>query len=326
MPEIELNAVEQSASSSGCRDSASPDATLISPRATATAMDTFDKLVLALVIPALIVAAYFNIKTCVDAYQNPATSVSVTNANRTFPGIMICPYSFNANKFNLLSPSVRIGLCPKWAPDATLSFTFDPGRDSIRLWHTNSDDGSKRQSVSECPNILSAIDPIGGDPSLIFPPFPVPKGLEGYSQLETGLKVTVKNIEKSTLSCEVDGAKVKAGGIGLNPCKNPADANTFPYLCPSWTPPQVECLVFDPNHFDEQAKKYGMDPKCNPLKEVKPNSLESVQMSFGTFGIGLGNNSARKTGYAYKGLIPQPNAVNAAFKTYLKMFFFQHMI
>lgn len=319
MSEIELHAAEQSASSSGSRDSASPDETLISPRTTATAMDTFDKLVLALVIPALIVAAYFNIKACVDAYENPATQVSVINANRTFPGIMICPYSFNANKY---SPSLRIGLCPKWAPDATLSFTFAPGRDSIRLWHTNSDEASKRQSVSECPNLLSAIEPTGSSPYLIFPPFPVPNGLDDYLRLEAGLKVTVKNIEKPALSCEIDAAKLLRKGSGGNPCKNPADADTFPYLCPSWTPPQVECLVFDPNHFEEQAKKHGIDPKCNPLKEVKPNSLESVQMSFGTslglFGIG---DFRRKTGYTYKGLIPQPNAVNAAFRNLPQTFF-----
>jgi hypothetical protein len=320
MPEVELHAVEQSASSSGFRDNVSPDATLISPRTTATVMDTFDKLVLALVIPALVVAAYFNIKACVDGYENPATQVSVINANRTFPGIMICPFSFNANKYFPL-PSVRTGLCPQWAPDATLSFTFAPGQNSIRLWHTNSDVASKRQSVSECPNILTAIDPTGGNPYLLFPPFPVPDGVDGYFQRETGLKVTVKNIEKSTLSCEIDfnaTKSLKAGGNDKNPCKNPADANTFPYLCPSWTPPQVECLVFDPNHFEEQAKKHGIDPKCNPLKEIKPNSLESVQMSFGNFGT---SDSARKTGYAYKGLIPQPNSVNTAFRNLPQNFF-----
>jgi hypothetical protein len=318
MPEMELHAVEQSASSSDCRDNSSPDATLISPRTTASAMDTFDKLVLALVIPALFVAAYFNIKACVDAYENPATQVSVINANRTFPGIMICPYSFNANKYFPFS-TVRTGLCPQWAPDATLSFTFAPGPDSIRLWHTNSEAASKRQSVSDCPNILSAIDPTGGNPYLLFPPFPVPDGIDGYFQLETGLKVTVKNIEKSTLSCEFNATKsLKAGGNDKNPCRNPADADTFPYLCPSWTPPQVECLVFDPNHFEEQAKKHGIDPKCNPLKEIKPNSLESVQMSFGNFGM---SDSARKTGYAYKGLIPQPNSVNTAFRNLPQNFF-----
>jgi hypothetical protein len=314
MPEVELHAVEQSASSSDCRDSALPEATLISPRANDTVvMDTFDKFVLVLVIPALVVAAYFNIKACVDAYENPATQVSVINANRTFPGIMICPYSFNANRYFL--GDVRVGLCPKWASDATLSFTFAPGLDSIRLWNTNTEVASKRQSASECPNVLSAVDPSGGNSYLLYPPFPVPKRLDGFLDLTSGLKVTVKNTEKPTLSCEFDYMNPSV----QNPCKNPADADTFPYLCPSWTPPQVECLVFDPNHFEEQAKKHGIDPKCNPLKEIKPNSLESVQMSFGAFG--MGDPFKKKTGYAYKGLIPQPNATNKAFRDLPQNFF-----
>ncbi len=70
-------------------------------------------------------------------------------------------------------------------------------------------------------------------------------------------------------------------------------------------------MVYDPNFFEEQAKKYGIDPKCNPMREVIPSSLESVQMTFGKFGMGP---KSRKTGYSYNGLLPQPDAVNAAFR------------
>jgi hypothetical protein len=114
-------------------------------------------------------------------------------------------------------------------------------------------------------------------------------------------KVTVKNSAKPTLKCETLTYE-------SDECKNSQDAVTFPYLCPSFTPPNVQCTVYDPDYFDTQAKVYGMDPVCNPMKEVFANTVDSVTFSLEMdWSLNPADNRYRDVGYRYSGLIPQPN-------------------
>jgi len=64
--------------------------------------------------------------------------------------------------------------------------------------------------------------------------------------------------------------------------------------------------VFDPNYFDTQAKVNGMDPMCNPMKEVFANALDSLSFSL-KFVYSISDAAERPAGYKYSGLIPQPN-------------------
>jgi hypothetical protein len=59
-------------------------------------MSTLDKIVMAVVVVGIILFASFQISQCVVAYNNPATQSSVDNVTRTFPGIMLCPFSYDA--------------------------------------------------------------------------------------------------------------------------------------------------------------------------------------------------------------------------------------
>jgi hypothetical protein len=68
----------------------------------------------------------------------------------------------------------------------------------------------------------------------------------------------------------------------------------------SFTPPKVQCLVYDPSFFDDEAKKFDMDPKCNPMREVSANSLDSF-----LFRAPLGVTSSDPDlgkGYEFRGL------------------------
>jgi hypothetical protein len=71
----------------------------------------------------------------------------------------------------------------------------------------------------------------------------------------------------------------------------------------------VECTVFDPYHFDRQAKVFGMNPICNPMKETIANTLDTVSLDLNFDTEGVVNNP--NVGYKYSGLIPQPDSPTA---------------
>jgi hypothetical protein len=234
------------------------------------------------VVAGIVAFAAFQIRESIAAHENPATKSNVEVVPRKYPGLMICPYSRDFK--------TSIGVCPKWSPDALLQ--YEPG--GMGVLNSNLHSASQR-TQTRCPgNHMHTLfpDKTKGD-ALIFG-F-IPKGY--FSQ-----KVTVKNSAKPTLKCEtLEGSE----------CKNSQDAVTFPYLCPSFTPPNVQCTVYDPDYFDTQAKVYGMDPICNPMKEVVGNTLDSLTFSIDFFlnpaDVAKMNHPLGPSGYRYSGLIPQPS-------------------
>jgi hypothetical protein len=243
-----------------------------------------DKLVMAVVVVGIIVFTSFQISESVAAHENPATKSTVEVVPRKYPGLMICPFSRDIGG--------NTGVCPKWSPDALLE--FEPGGTAESgLLNSNLHPESQR-TPTRCPdNHFATIIADRGD-ALIFGNFP--------KRIPFFQKVTVKNSAKPTLKCET------LGSSPTSVCKNSQDTVTFPYLCPSFTPPNVQCTVYDPNYFDTQAKVYGMDPICNPMKEAVGNTLDYLSISLL---IDLDpRDTARRSntvGYKYSGLIPQPN-------------------
>jgi hypothetical protein len=246
-----------------------------------------DKLIVAVVVIGIIVFAAFQISESVTAHENPATKSTVEVVPRTYPGLMICPYSQNHGLPVFGQPPA----CPKWSPDAILQY-ISP---NIQFDFVNSNlHTASQRTRTRCPlNHVAAVRVSGGD-DLLFGHFP--SRLVRGSETLFNQKVIVKNSAKPKLTCEQNSE--------LTGCQNPQDAVTFPYLCPSFTPPNVQCIVFDPNYFDTQAKIYGMDPICNPMKEVVANTADSVTLSLKSF---FSLDFPGPEGYKYSGLLPQPN-------------------
>lgn len=274
--------------SSDVPSSSSPKDTDKTPQESSNAPKTVtDKIVIAVVVLGILAFAVFQIRECILAHDNPSTKSAVEPVPRTYPGLMICPYSVDFNKQN--------GVCPRWSADAVLQ--YDLPYDVTLLSNSNVHLASKRTAAA-CPfnNIANYPGQENSGNALFFGYFSYEKNL----QVPFTQKVNVKNSAGATLKCETDRNSFN--------CKNAQDAVTFPFLCPSWTPPNVECTVFDPNYFDKQSRLFGMDPMCNPLKETVPNSLDSVGFSFPVW---LDPNDASRmtpnSGYRYSGLIPQPN-------------------
>jgi hypothetical protein len=92
-------------------------------------------------------------------------------------------------------------------------------------------------------------------------------------------------------------------------------ANSQNIECKSWTPPNVKCIVFNPQDAkrDIETMTRGKNPVCNPMEESKANSLDSLRLFFGTtiFHWGLQ--------YRYQGLIPQPNAPQTLFPSFIEV-------
>jgi hypothetical protein len=259
----------------------------ISDKSSLTANDKIsnvDKLVVAVVIIGIIVFTSFQISESVAAHENPATKSTVQVVPRKYPGLMICPFSRDVGG--------NYGVCPKWSPDALLQ--YEPG--GMGVLNSNLHSASQR-TQTKCPDNI--LPPNMGN-ALFFGKFvfgSISKQLEGMKTFAQ--KVTIKNSAKPTLKCETPRDSSE--------CKNPQHAVTFPFLCPSFTPPNVQCTVWDPNYFDTQAKVNGMDPVCNPMKEALGNALDSLSFSL-QFDLDPRDVAKNEpAGYKYSGLIPQPN-------------------
>jgi hypothetical protein len=241
-------------------------------------MTNLDKIVLVIVVVGIIVFAGFQISQCVAAYKTPGTQTIVSNVTRTFPGIMLCPFSYS--QINRA--------CPKWAPEASLAFEFTKAENRqfnrncsstslLLLTNTNVDPASQSQrSQSTC--ALNSYTS-GSDPELRFENT---GGSVSACAIPFEKQVTVKNSAKPLTDCSGDAQ-------GVLTC----------LTCNSWTPPNVQCTVLDPSYFDN-----ALNPICNPMKEVHANSVDALYLYFSKFGIG----STRDGVYSYSGLIPQPLA------------------
>lgn len=247
--------------------------------------------VLGIVVSGIIVFCIFQISECVSAHENPSSQTRVENVNRTFPGLMFCPFGRNSYSDPVLGSAAE-SICPNWAPDASLSFDFritagNIGNgwhpDAISLYNTNVDSASKKERPDSCS--LNQVD--RNSVSLYFVASKDTKSKESTVRFER--QVTVRNSAPPKPSVTVDG-------VERQPCN-------------SWTPPNVQCLVYDPSTFDEATKTIpGLNTKCNAMRELKANTVDSL--SFETdFDVSVRPDASLSSmygGYTYSGLIRQP--------------------
>jgi hypothetical protein len=253
-----------------------------------------DNIVLLTVALGILCFAAFQIVQCAAAYGDPISTSNLENVPRVAPGVMICPYSKNwaHTSFGCNSPD---GLTPLWAPDATLSIdwwgngpkcfvqsnSYSTTDDMAFLASLDEVSVSKRSS---CPNFVGKASiggTTGGSPIVFFGMINTTSAAanDRCSLVSFARTAVVKNSAKS-LNCTAAG------------CYTGPD---------SFTPPKVQCLVYDPSVFDEEAKKFGINPKCNPMREVSANSLDSFM-----FRVPLGGRSEDPPdfgkGYEFSGL------------------------
>ena len=230
-------------------------------------MTKIDKILMAFVIAAIIVVIVFQSVDYTQGQANPVINIdSNVTTPRKFPGILVCPFSLMQNWASEMG-----GECPLWQRDAVLSFdaAFNAGYSPqfMTLANSNVDAGSKRQDKNVCPdnNGLFTTNTKREAGFLFFEKSMVNGGLF-TADSQTYRKVLIQNTSPP---------KIRQGNV-----------------CNSWTPPNVECWMFDPRHF-----KY--DSKCNPMSEVRANSQDSLLLNF-----------PKPSGYAfqYTGLTPQPES------------------
>ena len=255
-----------------------------------------DKMILVIVVVGIIAFAVFQIQQCVVAYTEPIPSSSLETVKRTFPGVMICPYSSrdSGGEGDPIGCSSNTQIidsfdtCPLWAPTASLSFDWvgqmstyldtslcsDNPAPTMAMFNTNVDPGSSR-SVAKCLNLAST-GQTGGNSPLIF-------GLVNNTGCTKSFarQILLKN-SASSLNCT---------SVGCRSCEN-------------FNPPNVKCLVYDPSFFDDAIKKIpGLESVCNPMRETSPNSQDAIEI-LDPVEFGL-QNEFIGLGYEYRGLIPK---------------------
>ncbi len=254
-------------------------------------MTTLDKIVAVMVVVGIIVFSSFQIAQCVAAYANLATQTTVQNVTRSFPSVMLCPFSYD--QIN------RVGICPKWSTQASLAFDFtyefvrgkgaNQGcgrRPFAQLINTNTDPASKSQrSALKCPLNSLPIEEIAPD-------------LEIAKNLYFGV------IDKNCPKIFSKQVTVKNVPVPMRPQRN---SEGFA-RCDTWTPPNVQCTVFDSSYFEEASRTIpGLNSVCNPMKEIYATSTDALLLQFDDFG--MTSKSSDETGqygaYTYTGLIPQ---------------------
>jgi hypothetical protein len=239
-----------------------------------------DYIVIAIVISAAIVFGVFQIRECVAAHTSPSSQSRSQERSRLFPGLMICPYT---------TPEMKISppdYCPDWKDDASLSFNY--GGYFPRAFNTNVNFRESGRLQSVCPKNIKKSEPsltsTGVSFSLAFGKIAV------WTDSQPDLN---KNDEPFAVETIV---------------KNLPDPDSISKStsCLTWTPPNVKCLLYDPFEFDKMAKKYGLDPKCNPMRETVPNSFDSFQLAFNIPDIDNLANPPRapEQGFQYQGLLP----------------------
>ncbi len=241
-----------------------------SPLTLVPSMETIEKIVLFIVATGIIVFAVFQLLQCVTSYANPVIKSTVLNVTRTYPGLMICPFSSNIMPFK--------SNCPQWSSDAYLSYDFnDYDKDSgdindygnptiarscpwplvVFLENTNTYRGSnsKRTRFTCSGNWLSNF--FGGTP-LGFGSYGTtscdgtPNGPPSF--VGSHRFVTVQNTAKPVM--------------WGNPDK-PGES----IACNSMTPPNVRCLVYDPSYF-------AGNQQCNPMIEDEANAENALRLRF----------------------------------------------
>jgi hypothetical protein len=205
-----------------------------------TKLDVF---VRALVVTAIVVFTVFQIKACADDYAVPLIKSENKVMNRTFPGIMICPYTdTQADAFNAIVQRRNDFPLILYESNAILSSSI---RDLVLVFNTNFDAVSKS---TRKPHSCKFLDDVNDQ----FLPVP-------YKY------VTVKNSGAISLT------DLQNNNVCLDATCDSLVANRGVVF--SSTAPNVECMVFDPSFFE------GASQTCNPMKEVHPNTLDSIEMA-----------------------------------------------
>jgi hypothetical protein len=253
---------------------------------------TLEWIVMVIVIAGIVTFAAFQISESVRAHEKPSSTSSVRNVSRLFPGLMICPFSYDNIR------QYPVNACPKWSPQATLS--FETSDDPFSLKNTNLDPESNRQSG--CENSIQSYDQKSLDSGLF---------LMG-NNVQPLFQATVKN--RGVRKLPICRNPTKGGGGDINNilttvCRQ----NGIPDTCDGWTPPNVKCVVFDPLRVDAEISKQAPGPtmtyfpkktECNPMKEIHANTLDSLTInngdSFGTYADGT--RGRQPSFFSYSGL------------------------
>ena len=238
-----------------------------------------DYIVIAIVLIAAIIFAAFQIRECAAAHSDPGTLSRSMERARVFPGLMICPYT---------TPETFLGskeYCPNWEKDASLSFKY--GSNPPRAFNTNVNFRESGRQQSFCKNNIKLSSPsitaTGAWLPLFFGKL-APANSNNDPDMSFAQEVIVKN----------------------SPDGGTSNAETSASTCLTWTPPNVKCLVYDSIEFDKLAEKYGMDPKCNPMKETVPNSFDSFQLAINIPDLVVNSQAQDSSqGFQFEGLIPQ---------------------
>jgi hypothetical protein len=219
-----------------------------------TARTKFDYIVLFLIVTAIVVFSAFQIQSCVDSYAKPIIQSSTLLVNRTFPGLMICPFTDDVQILadsreqykNLTDKELNYQVFV-YPSNAVLSSRID---DLVFVYLTNIDKVSKLKRKKKCvPDY--------------FARFQAPKWPHKY--------VTIQNSAPSQFASD---SEFTARDFYLGACLDETCKSSVKSSFSSGTAPNVECMVYDPSFFK------GASQGCNPMEETNPNALDAIVVEF----------------------------------------------
>ncbi len=223
-------------------------------------MTKLDKILMVVVSVAIIVFIVFQFLLYANGRSDPVVQFdsNFTEAGK-FPGMLVCPFSVVQRS---AVDAIGLGSSPNWSPDALLSFNTP-----VSLLNTNVDAASNRQDPKKCPNNILSIngrDDRDGLPHLYG--YYQDRAFDSLAPVPKPKTVLVKN-----------GAKpLTIRGSTMN----------------SWTPPNVECMIFD-------YRLFTSDPVCNPMVETRANSVDSLFLN-----LKFRDGNTHKYTYTYTSLKP----------------------
>jgi hypothetical protein len=218
-----------------------------------TARTKFDISVMLLIFSAIVVFAAYQIRSCVDSYATPIIQSSTLLVNRTFPGLMICPFTDgvqNLEDFNEENEDSRaLYQVYVYPSNAVLSSRID---DLVYVDFTSIDKVSKLKR-KKC---------VSDDPDDFWPPYPWPRKY-----------VAIQNSAPNQFASDSEWREFYLSHCLDENCTSSVKSGTFS----SGTAPNVECMVYDPSFFT------GVSQGCNPMVETNPNALDSIIVDFGIY-------------------------------------------
>ena len=213
-----------------------------------------DKTVLLITIAAIIIVVAFLLAQCVQSYEQISYASNSERISRTFPGILLCPFSKIRGLGTLANFNSDDVIKPRWTDQATLSFSWitelvqQPGKpDQISGLKIDRkvNDPSTRQQVRACPNYDQNTEKLSYPTSAIYP-----NVKSDYNPV-----VTVRN----------------SGVLSV-------------------TPPNVECIAFDALLFAKIVPS-SWEAACNPLLESVANNADRIYIDLAVAGFKASPNN-----------------------------------